>query len=45
RALQAPALKAWSGKDENISNAQEAFMNRAKFNSLATKGEYSKDME
>ena len=45
RALQAPALKAWSGKDENISNAQEAFMKRAKFNSLATKGEYSKDME
>ncbi|MAR74968.1 MAG: hypothetical protein CMG18_01150 [Candidatus Marinimicrobia bacterium] len=45
RALQAPALKAWSGKDENISNAQESFMKRAKFNSLATKGEYSKDME
>ena len=45
RALQAPALKAWSGKDENISNAQGSFMKRAKFNSLATKGEYSKDME
>ena len=45
RALQAPALKAWSGKDENISDAQEAFYKRAKFNSLATKGDFSEDME
>jgi len=45
RALQAPALKAWSGKAENVSNAQDAFMKRAKFNSLATKGEFSTDME
>ena len=45
RALQAPALKAWSGKDENITSAQDAFMKRAKFNSLATKGEFSADME
>ena len=45
RALQAPALKAWSGKEENISSAQDAFMKRAKFNSLATKGEFTADME
>ena len=45
RALQAPALKIWSGKDENVSNAQDAFMKRAKFNSLATKGEFFADME
>ena len=45
RALQAPALKIWSGKDENVSNAQDAFMKRAKFNSLATKGEFSANME
>ena len=45
RALQAPALKAWSGKAENVPNAQDAFMKRAKFNSLATKGEFSADME
>ena len=45
RALQAPALKAWSGKDENVSSAQDAFMKRAKFNSLATKDEFSTDME
>ena len=45
RALQAPALKAWSGKAENIHTAQEALMKRAIFNGLATKGEYSSDME
>ena len=45
RALQASALKAWSGKDENVSSAQDALMKRAKFNSLATKGEFSADME
>ncbi len=45
RALQTPALKAWSGKAENIHAAQEAVMKRAIFNGLATKGEYSSDME
>ena len=45
RALQAPALKAWSGRAENIPTAQEALMKRAIFNGLATKGEYSSDME
>jgi fructose-bisphosphate aldolase class I len=45
RALQAPALKSWSGKDENILSAQDAFMKRANFNSLATKGDFSADME
>ena len=45
RALQAPALKAWAGKDENISDAQAAFYKRARLNSLATKGDYSEDME
>ena len=45
RALQAPALKAWSGRAENIPTAQEALMKRAIFNGLATKGEYSSDIE
>ena len=45
RALQAPALKAWSGRAENIPTAQEALMKRVIFNGLATKGEYSSDME
>ena len=45
RALQGPALKIWQGKDENFPAAQEAFLKRAKLNGLATKGEYSEDME
>ncbi|MEC7747046.1 MAG: class I fructose-bisphosphate aldolase, partial [Candidatus Neomarinimicrobiota bacterium] len=45
RALQAPALKAWGGKEEHVSSAQGAFYKRAKLNSLATKGEYSTEME
>ena len=45
RALQATALKKWTGKNENISDAQDAFYKRAKLNSLATKGNYSEDME
>tara|TARA_B100000579_G_scaffold297215_1_gene247289 strand:+ start:452 stop:1435 length:984 start_codon:yes stop_codon:yes gene_type:complete len=36
RALQQRALRAWSGKMKNVKNAQEAFIERAKANSLAT---------
>ena len=45
RALQASALTTWSGKNENIPVAQEAFLQRAKFNGLATKGTYSEALE
>ena len=45
RALQTAALNAWSGKDENLEAGKEAFLHRAKCNSAAAKGEYSKDME
>ena len=45
RALQQPALKAWQGKEENIKAAQDAFLNRAKLNGLASTGKYSTDME
>jgi fructose-bisphosphate aldolase class I len=45
RALQSPALDAWRGKEENVSVAQDAFYKRAKLNSMATKGDYSADME
>jgi fructose-bisphosphate aldolase class I len=45
RALQSPALDAWCGKEENVSTAQDAFYKRAKLNSLASKGDYSSDME
>ena len=36
RALQQSALKVWSGKKENVADAQEVFIERAKANSLAT---------
>ena len=36
RALQQSALKAWSGKKENVTDAQETFIKKAKANSLAT---------
>ena len=32
-------------KEENVSTAQDAFYKRAKLNSLASKGDYSSDME
>ena len=45
RALQQPAIKTWLGKSENVTAAQDALINRAKLNSLATVGKYSADME
>ena len=36
RALQQTALKAWSGKPENLKLAQEVFIEKAKANSLAS---------
>ena len=40
RALQASALEAWKGKDENIPAAQHAFLHRAELNGRATLGTY-----
>jgi fructose-bisphosphate aldolase class I len=45
RALQAAALKAWGGKDENVEAAQRAFYHRAKMNSAAQTGLYAPEME
>jgi fructose-bisphosphate aldolase class I len=45
RALQAPSLKAWVGKPENVPDAQKAFYRRAKFNSAARSGTYAPEME
>ena len=45
RALQQSAIKAWGGSEQNIANAQNALIHRAKLNSLATTGEYSEDKE
>ncbi len=45
RALQAPALKAWGGKEENVEAAQRAYYHRAKMNSAARTGMYAAEME
>jgi len=45
RALQAPALKAWVGKPENVEAAQRAFYHRAKLNGAARTGVYAPEME
>jgi fructose-bisphosphate aldolase class I len=45
RALQDPALKAWKGQNANISAAQKIFYHRAKMNSAARNGKYTKEME
>ena len=45
RALQAPALKAWAGKEENVEAAQRAYYHRAKLNSAARTGVYAPAME
>jgi fructose-bisphosphate aldolase class I len=45
RALQAPALKAWAGKAENVEAAQQAYYHRAKLNGAARSASYSPDME
>jgi len=45
RALQAPALKAWSGKTENVESAQKEFLKRCRLTSLARQGKYSPEME
>jgi fructose-bisphosphate aldolase class I len=45
RALQDAALKAWSGKRENVATAQKALEHRAKSNSLARSGQYEDTMK
>jgi len=45
RALQAPALKAWGGKEENVVAAQRAYYHRAKMNGAARTGMYAPEME
>jgi fructose-bisphosphate aldolase, class I len=45
RALQAPALKAWGGKAENIGAGQRAYYHRAKMNGAARTGMYAPEME
>jgi fructose-bisphosphate aldolase, class I len=45
RALQAPAIKAWGGKPENVEAGQRAYYHRAKMNSAARTGVYAPEME
>jgi fructose-bisphosphate aldolase class I len=45
RALQAAPLKAWSGKAGNVAAGQREFNHRARMNSLASKGEWTPDLE
>jgi fructose-bisphosphate aldolase class I len=45
RALQAPALKTWAGRKENVRTAQQALLRRARCNSAARLGQYSAKTE
>ncbi len=45
RALQNPALKAWSGKAANVAAAQKAFHHRAHMNGLASQGKWKPELE
>lgn len=45
RALQEDCLKAWSGAEGNVANAQQALLKRSRLNAAASVGEYKADME
>ncbi len=45
RALQAPALRAWDGKPENVEAGQRAYHHRARMNSAARRGIYTPAIE
>ena len=45
RALQQSALKFWSKDIKNVKDTQKIFNHRAKMNTLATQGKWSKDLE
>ena len=45
RALQQSALKVWSKDTGNIEGTQKVFNHRAKMNTLAAQGRWSKDLE
>ncbi len=45
RALQAAALKAWSGSTDNLEAGQQAYVHRARLNGAARSGSYSPEME
>jgi fructose-bisphosphate aldolase class I len=45
RALQAPSIKAWAGKDANVAAGQAAYLHRAHMNGLARTGSYTREIE
>ena len=45
RALQQSALKFWSQDTKNIEGTQKIFNQRAKMNTLAAQGKWSKELE
>jgi fructose-bisphosphate aldolase, class I len=45
RALQQSCLKTWLGKTENVKAAQEALLSRARANSKANLGTYTRGSE
>ena len=45
RALQEPPMAIWKGKPENAAAAQAAFLQRARLNGLAQRGQYQAAME
>ena len=45
RALQQSALKFWAKDIRNIEGTQKVFDHRAKMNTLAAQGKWSKDLE
>ena len=45
RALQQSALKYWSKNINDVEGTQKVFDKRAQMNSLASKGEWSKELE
>ncbi len=45
RAIQQPALDHWAGKDENVEQAQQILLHRAKLVNAANRGEYTPELE
>lgn len=45
RALQAPVLEAWKGREDNLAAAQKSFSKRCRLNGLARDGKYDRTME
>ncbi|MDO8860577.1 class I fructose-bisphosphate aldolase [Haliea sp. E1-2-M8] len=45
RALQAPVLAAWRGREDNLAAAQRILLRRCELNGLARDGKYARSLE